>query len=504
VSGSGVGPARNLIVYEVLVGTVFVALASAAGLSADQLTALWPLFGLCALSGAFWICLAKRDHKPPFFELGSFCMLGTVAYAAIPLVWYILSGAQFTPLSHLRLYSLDPTPAEFANVGWMYVTYVAALGAGYLGLRDRQPAPVRAGLIFSQSQFASLAFFFLVFQLFFGLLGALYGVRSNVAYDDSLYSSAAAYDQLPLAGRQVIDWARAAQTVVNCALATILASRWKKPLWRVVLLGWLVLLVVTYLISPGGRFLLLSMIISSLLAYDRFVRPIRLSRMFIAMGALFAAFVAAGLVRSGGSIVGGGARLIEKADDLKVVFTISNEFQISYGSALELEYLENHGLLESPPWQVYATEPLMLVPAQLLPFEKVDPVLWYVAASRDPDFFTYGVIAQSLLGLGWFEVIVRGLLVGVVLALVHNWWARSPANLWRNVFYIWLAVVSYYTVRGTSFYLATLVLLRFVPLVLAVQFFTWLLRCVAKARSPGPHAAIPDERVLQSMRSVCK
>ena len=122
----------------------------------------------------------------------------------------------------------------------------------------------------------------------------------------------------------------------------------------------------------------------------------------------------------------------------------------------------------------------MLVPAQLLPFEKVDPVLWYVAATRDPDFFTYGVIAQSLLGLGWFEVIVRGLLVGVILALVHNWWARSPANLWRNVFYIWLAVVSYYTVRGTSFYLATLVLLRFVPLVLAVQFFTRLLRFVAK------------------------
>jgi hypothetical protein len=482
---------RTLIFYEVVLCVVCAAIAAGAELSADQRAAFLPLVGLAAVSGAFWICLSNRDQKSPLFELGSFCMLATVVYGAIPLVWYILSGAQFSPLSHQRLYLVNPTPDEFAAIGWMYVVYAATLAGGYLLLRDRGVAPVQVPLLATQSQFLVLIFFFCGFQLAFALLSLLYGVQSNVAYNnESLYTSYAAYSQLPLAARQIVDWAHAAAVVVNCAIVTILAARWRDRVWRAVLVGWIVLSIVIYLISPGGRFLLVSMIVTALLAYDRFVSRIRAGRAFAALAVLFAAFVVAGALRGGDSdsLASAGGELLERTDDLKALFTISNEFQISYGSAIELKYLAAHGLLDPAPWQLCASELLMLVPAQLLPFEKVDPVLWYVGATHDPDFFTYGVIAQSIMGLSWFEVVLRGLLVGVLLAVVHNWWVRSPASLWRNVFYIWLAVVSYYTVRNTSLYLITLVVLRFVPVVLAVQFCVWLLRAVAakaRARSTG-------------------
>jgi len=304
---------RALCAYEVVLCIVGAGLSEGVGLSGDQRTALMPLLGLCAVSGPFWICLAHRDRKPPLFELGSFCMLATVVYGGIPLVWYILSGAEFSALSHERLYAMNPTAAEFAQIGWMYVAYALVLGVAYLGLRDRRPAPVDVPLISAQPEFVVLVFFFFCFQLIFLMLGVLYGVQSNTAYDESLYASYAAYSQLPLAARQFVDWAHAVAVVVNCALVTILTSRWRSPVWRLMLLGWIVMSVVTYLISPGGRFLLVSMIMTALLAYDRSVRRIRIGRALGALGVLFAAFIVAGALRGGGQTLGdAGGELLQK------------------------------------------------------------------------------------------------------------------------------------------------------------------------------------------------
>lgn len=460
----------------------YVLFLTGSALSAAQRTGLWPLLALIGVGTAFWVCLARRDRKLPLFELGGFCMVATVVYAAIPLVWYILGGAEFTELSHRRLYLLDPTPEQFAAIGWMYVAYAASLGCAYLLVRDRRATPIQPPLVASQSHVISLVIFFGLFQLLFAAFSVLFGVATNPAYDESLYASQEAYTQLPLAARQIFEMAHACAVVVNCALVVILTARWRERFWRLVLFGWIGLTIVEYLISPGSRFLLVGMIVSTLLAYDRFVRRIRPAGVIAGLGLLFAAFVVAGLLRGGigGATMGStGSELLDLADNSKVLFTISNEFQISYGSSIELKYLMDHGLLPQPPWQVFASELLLLIPQQLLPFEKVDPVLWYVNVTHDPDFFTYGVVAQSVLGLGWFELVLRGLMIGALFALIYNWWARAPQNLWRNVFTIWLVVVCYYTVRNTSFYLMTLIVMRFLPIVLLVQFLAWLLRALS-------------------------
>jgi len=93
------------------------------------------------------------------------------------------------------------------------------------------------------------------------------------------------------------------------------------------------------------------------------------------------------------------------------------------------------------------------------------------------------VFAQAALGFGWGEIALRGGLLGFALAIIHNWWARKPVTLWRNVFYIWLAVVSYQAVRNTSFYLVPLVLYRFLPLLLIVRIGEWLVDGIANPRS---------------------
>jgi hypothetical protein len=112
------------------------------------------------------------------------------------------------------------------------------------------------------------------------------------------------------------------------------------------------------------------------------------------------------------------------------------------------------------------------IPQQLLPFEKIDPALWYldVLGIREGNIgFMFGVISEAAVGFGAPEMALRGLAVGAIFALIHNWYARNASRFWPTLFYIWLCVWSYYTYRASSFYLLTHVITMFVPVYIFVR-----------------------------------
>jgi hypothetical protein len=436
---------------------------------------LAPAFANLALALGFWSVLMRRDRRLPVFELSSILMLAGLAYAVLPLIWHAASGQQYSPLSHSRLQLADPTVAEFAAVGWLYFLYLCAFGATYLALRERRERPTQVAVHVEPAMVFSLVLTFGLLQAVLLIFRLLYGVDFSADYGASIYESYAAYSQLPLAVRQIVDLSRSALVVVTCALVVLLFSQWQRPAARWALAGWIAFMAVDYIFNPGGRFVLFSIVLSCALAYDRFIG--RLRPQFVAAGlvVMLAGFLAAGILRGEGEMARSVTDVFELGEAMQLFFTLSNEFQISYGSIIELKQLVDENLLEGAPWAVYASELTMLIPSQLLPFAKIDPVVWYTDATQDPDFFTYGVIAQSVLGLGWVEVLLRGVLIGVLAALVHNWWSKRAASFWANVFYVWLAVMAYYTIRNTSLYVLTLILLRFVPVVALVTLLSQVL-----------------------------
>ena len=135
---------------------------------------------------------------------------------------------------------------------------------------------------------------------------------------------------------------------------------------------------------------------------------------------------------------------------------------------LELKEMKEIGALGRVPWQVYLSDVLLLFPQQLLPFEKIDPVLWYTNVTQSAGFFVYGVIAQAILGLDWIELIIRGIVLGGIMAAFHRWYVRRASSFWVTLFYCWLMLWSYNAVRNTTFYLVVWIVYRFVPAVLLV------------------------------------
>ena len=124
----------------------------------------------------------------------------------------------------------------------------------------------------------------------------------------------------------------------------------------------------------------------------------------------------------------------------------------------------------------------------LLPFPVLDPSHWYlhdVLASVPGAGLMFGVVAQSIIGWDWVELVVRGAVLGLVCAAVHRWYARS-SDLWSTVLYLFLCVWAYYTVRATTSHVVSLVVLRLLPSVLVLVAAAFVLGWLRTAPSwPG-------------------
>jgi hypothetical protein len=275
----------------------------------------------------------------------------------------------------------------------------------------------------------------------------------------------------------------AALVIVNCALVIVLMSKWRSRAVRLLLALWIIAASADYVLNPGNRFVLLSVIVAMVLSYDRFVGRLSFTRVAVGGAVLAVAFFAAGFLRGGSSLLDGPIDPAAVAADARLFFSINNEFQISYGSIAEIQRHIADRTLPQPPWEFLASEVLLLVPSQLLPFNKIDPTQWYTDQSDDAGFFLFGVVAQSLMGLGHLELILRGIVVGLLLALVHNHWQRRPHSLWTNLLYVWLAIMIYNSVRNTSLYLLAPILLRFLPVRLLTTVCASAFETVAR-RSP--------------------
>ena len=60
------------------------------------------------------------------------------------------------------------------------------------------------------------------------------------------------------------------------------------------------------------------------------------------------------------------------------------------------------------------------------------------------------MIAQSFAGFGWGELVVRGLLIGVLFGALHRFFAARSHRWFYCAAYAWLTVRSYHSVRAVS------------------------------------------------------
>ncbi|HEX8255654.1 MAG TPA: hypothetical protein VF846_21125 [Thermoanaerobaculia bacterium] len=431
--------------------------------SVDMRYVLAPLLALTITAIVYGVVLFRRDGQLPVFEPASLAVAAAFVYASFPLLGFIAGGLRWHTLTDYRLSMYDPGPREVGEFGWRYALYLACLVATYLIVRGRRAVlttrlnpPGNARVITIVGLFAFTTIFLLVISF-------RYGISFNPNYADIYRGEGKTARALPHVVLQFAGNALAIRLLLEQMFIVVLMLRWRSLAARFLLVAFLGWIAISS--AGGARTELVLLLMTAVLLYHRLVTPLKL-RVLIPTGALIlGGFLALGVVRDLG-----GQGLVEKSDT--PLLASSNEFQVIFANAYDLHYRRHAGLLPSVPWQIYWADLIAVVPSQLLPFQKVDPSLWYMISldAQDTNIgLMFGLLAQAVLGRDWLELALRGIALGLFLALLQRWYVRNQARFWPTILIMFLAVWMFYTIRQSTFFFFYFIVYRFLPTMLAVE-----------------------------------
>jgi hypothetical protein len=298
----------------------------------------------------------------------------------------------------------------------------------------------------------------IVLTLYFYILEYIYPVSSKLNTDRYL-----AFWSMPLIVQQISTHLFGILSTLLIILTIIFTSNY--PKYKYYLYALLIYISVDTLVAMGSRTEMVQLLIAAILIRHILIKPIIFKKLVTICMAGLIFVLAYGGIRSAvvtGSNYKFGTNLI----------TSANEFESIIATAYELFNSKNNGTLPKVPPLLYVGDFTSMIPQQLLPFDKIIFDKWYIE-NFHPDIklrgggLAFGVLAESIVGLGLVELILKGFIIGFVFSKIHNWYQRYATSFWATAVYLWIILHCYQSFRFTSFVLITLFVFHFIPVYLA-------------------------------------
>jgi hypothetical protein len=442
-----------------------------------------PGIAVVSIAVLFVTILWDRDRRLPVFELGTLKVAATAVYALFPLMNYAAAGFTFTDE---RMVNYAATPREVGTFAWSYVIYLASFCAIYLLTRARVQIPEVGMMEPSRHTRVVFAAGFVVATAYIYAIQIIFQFQFNPSYA-AAFSGQLPTVRLPYFLQQVSHNVWGILFVLKLGLLTLLFGRWHSRGWRFLLIGWLLAEGVMTVLRLGARSHLVLMLLAAILLYHRLVKPLSMKRAAVLGILLLSGFILLGLVRQHRG------EMVLITENVRQAVTANNEFQVLFGTAYDIAQRREEGTLGPIPWQVFAGEAFLIIPSQLLPFEKWYPAEWYleVIGIRGQGLgYMFGVLSHAEIGLGWLELVLRGAVLAFAFGLFHRYYARHASSFWATYFYLFLAVWAYYTFRASTFEIIYVIVYRFVPVIVLTVVGAQLIRL-------GRHT----RRALRSVRA---
>lgn len=406
------------------------------------------------------------DRTFPLFDAGIVCAVTTLIYTIIPLISYIGAGLVFIVGNDSRLVLHQPTPFDLGTFHWRHVLYIFSFVIAYSLTRNGSPAGQRPVQIPWASTRQAIFILFFMGTLYVFSLQIFAGYKISPSYEEmrSAYASGTVV-QLPLFFRQITHYITGMLLIFKLAMLIIVFSRFDNVKWRIFLYLWLTAEIFISVSRMGQRSGIILLLLATGLLYHRIVRPLRFRSIILGSTLLLVFFFTFGVLRSAN---------LDLLSIPENIFSISNECQSLLGTAYDLHQRVNHQSLQVP-WQIHLSEFLALIPQQVCPVDKIPPGEWYLSllGLRGSGVgYTFGVLSQSIVGLDWLGLALRGAMLGLLLAQVHKWYMRNSYSFFATLFYLWLCIKVYYTFRGSTFYLLPLIIYEVIPAILMIKLFS--------------------------------
>jgi hypothetical protein len=454
---------------------VLLSVASAVALlllSPDDRLLVAPMLVIGLTATAYILVLWARDGSPPVFEAGTLCMLAITVYGTLPMAGFLMMHGQWDPLADGRLQDYPFNISELGRFGWRYAAYGAAFAMTYAIVRGRAAVKTTRFTVPKQATQAALIILFIVLYACKIALKVVYAYDpDDFNYSDVESSVARGKEMIahtPYFILQIAHNILGALFVVELGAMILLIANWRKRWCRYALVLWICYEIFFTIWTLGSRGRVVLLLISAAVLYHRLVKPLRF-RLLIGGGMLLlAAFLVAGAIRMASSPESVKANVGH-------VLTGANEFQALFATAFDIHKRKEAGSIQSVPWQIYVSDLYYPVPSQLLPFEKIDPSSWYIDVIGQTGLgigYMFGVMSQAAVGLDWIELVLRGMVLAIVLALLQRWYVRHATDFWATLFCLFVSIWAYYTFRASTFYFVYFVIYHFFPAMVATALLT--------------------------------
>ncbi len=436
-----------------------------------------------------WLTLWDRDGKLPLFDVGMICALATLVYTVLPLLNYWVGGLSFGPFSDARLQAYRISPRELGLFHFRHVLYAFSFILAYAALRGKRALKTGNTRLPSPSARHVIVLMFLLLTGYFAVLQLTMGVNFNTSYAPEAFNEyLAVIGNLPLPLLQVSTKLGGILFIFKLALLYLVVARCRHARWRVVLWAWIAAEIIQTIAVKGARTGLVLFLFAAVLFYHRMIKPLTI-KLLVPLGALvFFGFLYLGVYRSYSDIAEMQADILN--NDASVLST-TNEFQALLGTSYDVLQRKARGVYL--PWYLYFNDFVtILPPQQIMPIEKVSASEWYlreIGLSGTGLGLMWGVISQSIIGLDWLELAVRGAILGFLLASFHRWYVDRQVGFVETVIYAFICVKVYYTFRDTTLSLLANVVWEILPFILIVRIGTAVLSRRKRAVRPNGAAA---------------
>ena len=154
-------------------------------------------------------------------------------------------------------------------------------------------------------------------------------------------------------------------------------------------------------------------------------------------------------------------------------WSTTNEFQSMFATAYDIYSMRRQPY--TIPWHIYANDFIRIIPSQFLPFEKLaiqaNGILSLIGLPRHTGvgFMPIWVISQGIIGLDWIELAIRGVVLGSLGCILHNWYKRNSNRASVTLIYLFACTWSYYTFQGFNIFTIILFNLQSISCALCCQ-----------------------------------
>lgn len=398
----------------------------------------------CIISSIIFInSLVRRGSRNvPIDDIGLFFCIFLSLYTILPIGSWLLQGGQYIiPLG--RLYNLQPTIEEVIELSFLTFLYIFGILFVYfinrqkLYLSNQSACLVSTNYWISNKLMSINLLFFLFSSFIYVSLKFNYGVyeASAVSYAESYK----VYLNMPNEVAQLINAAKSINGISYMVLMVSLFMRWNKGFYRYLIIVFMLITFLSYDVGYSRTQLFKSILIAVLL-FHLLVKPFESSiKIFILFLILLLLFLLLGI----------------RGDfDANQFVLPLGEFDSIWGNAVDVLRERNKGTLNIP-YHVYLYEYFSFIPSNLLPFPKESATIWYMQtyypeALESGQGLAFGAIAQSVIGFGFIEAFLRGVVIGYLSLKIKFFIRNGKYSWWFIVIFLTLYTSVPNMARGSS------------------------------------------------------